>query len=88
MITIDFLKNHPRCIQQLAKIWHEVLGKIWAPETTIELVIKRFSDHLNEHDLPITFVALDGAKPVGMCSLRQNDGIRSDLFPVAWLSCC
>ena len=33
--------------------------------------------------MPITFVALDGDLPVGMCSLRENDGIRPDLTP--WL---
>ena len=34
--------------------------------------------------MPITFVALHDNKPVGMCSLRENDGIRPDLVP--WLA--
>ncbi len=34
-------------------------------------------------DLLITFIALDGDVPSGMCSLRENDGIRLDLTP--WL---
>ena len=38
---------------------------------------------MNDQVLPITFVALDGDLPVGMCSLRENDGIRPDLTP--WL---
>lgn len=83
MITIDLLKNHPDTIPKCAKIWHEVLGKIWAPEISIKRVIQRFTDHLNENVLPITFVALDAEKPVGMCSLRNNDGIRTNITP--WL---
>jgi predicted N-acetyltransferase YhbS len=83
MISIVFLKNHPDSIPRCAEIWHEVLGKIWLPEIPVERVILRFTEHLNEDVLPITFVALDGGKPVGMCSLRDNDGIRPDLAP--WL---
>ena len=83
MIKIDFLKNHPDCIPRLAEIWHEGLGKIWLPDVPVEGVIQRFSDHLNNDKLPITFIALDGNKPVGICSLRENDGIRPDIRP--WL---
>lgn len=83
MIKIELLKNHPNTIPALAHIWHEVLGKIWVPDVPVERVITRFADHLKIHALPITFVALDGDLPVGMCSLRENDGIRPDLTP--WL---
>lgn len=83
MITIDLLKHHPECIPRCAEIWYEVLGKIWVPDVPVERVIKRFGEHLNENTLPITFVALDVDKPVGMCSLRDNDGIRPDITP--WL---
>lgn len=83
MIKIDFLKNHPDCIARLAEIWHEGLGKIWLPDVPVEQVIQRFSDHLNTDKLPITLIAFDGNKPVGMCSLRENDGIRPDIMP--WL---
>ncbi len=83
MITIDLLKNHQDSIPRLAAIWHEVLGKIWVPDVPIERVIQKYDSHLNDTQLPITFVATDGEKPVGMCSLRENDGIRPDLTP--WL---
>jgi predicted N-acetyltransferase YhbS len=83
MNTIDLLKNHPASIPRCAEIWHEVLGKIWAPEIPVERVIQRFVEHLSADGLPITFIALDGDIPVGMCSLRKNDGIRPDLTP--WL---
>lgn len=83
MIKIDLLKNHPHAIPALAHIWHEVLGKIWAPDVPVERLISRFAGRLNDKNLPIIFVALDGDVPVGMCSLRKNDGIRPDLRP--WL---
>ena len=41
MITINLLKNHPNHIQELANIWHEVLGKIWVPDVPIEYVIQK-----------------------------------------------
>ena len=83
MITIDLLKYYPETIPRCAEIWHEVLGKIWVPEIPVERVIQRFGEHLNGNVLPMTVVALDADKPVGMCSLRENDGIRPDITP--WL---
>ena len=56
MIKVVLLKNHPNTIPTLANIWHEVLGKIWVPDISVERVIARFADHLNDQDLPITFV--------------------------------
>lgn len=83
MIKIDLLKNHKDVIPQLAKIWYEVLGRIWLPDVPIERVEQNFITHLNDEVMPLTFVALFNNKPVGMCSLRENDGIRPDLKP--WL---
>ena len=84
MITINLLKNNPKHIPQLAAIWYDVLGSVWLPDVPMERVITKFSGHLNDEKLPITFIALDGDVPVGMCSLRENDGIRPDLMP--WLA--
>jgi N-acetylglutamate synthase-like GNAT family acetyltransferase len=83
MIKIELLKNHPEAIDSLAQIWHQVLGRIWVPDVPIERVKQRFVEHLNDDSIPLTFVALFNAKPIGMCSLRENDGIRPDLMP--WL---
>jgi hypothetical protein len=55
MITIDLLKNHPDSISRCAEIWHEVLGKIWLPDISVERVVLRFTEHLNEDVLSITF---------------------------------
>lgn len=83
MIKIRLLKNHPEAIPALANIWREVLGKVWLPDVKVESVIENFKLHLNDETLPMTFVAFDGEMPVGMCSLRENDGVVSDLAP--WL---
>lgn len=83
LIKIDLLKNHPNALPHLAKIWHEVLGRLWVPDVPIERVEQNFLKHLNDQILPLTFVALHNDTPVGMCSLRENDGIRPDLRP--WL---
>jgi N-acetylglutamate synthase-like GNAT family acetyltransferase len=83
MIKIDLLKNHPDAITPLVQVWHQVLGRIWVPDVSIERVKQRFIEHLNDDSIPLTFIALFNDKPVGMCSLRENDGIRPDLIP--WL---
>lgn len=83
MIKIDLLKNYPQTIDALAQIWYQVLGRIWVPTISIEQVKQRFLEHLNDNKMPLTFVAFCDDKPVGMCSLRENDGILPDLMP--WL---
>lgn len=83
MITISLLKNHPQHLPALAAIWYDVLGKPWIPGATVEKAIACYEEHLNDKEMPLTLVALDGDTPVGMCSLRDNDGIREDLTP--WL---
>ncbi|CDZ77614.1 acetyltransferase [Legionella massiliensis] len=83
MIKIELLQQHQEAIPKLAQIWHEVLGQIWLPDISIERVEQRFTEHLHTENLPLTYVAFVDSKPVGMCSLRENDGIRADLKP--WL---
>lgn len=82
-ISIDMLKNHPDTIPSLAKIWQELIGKIWAPEISLNDIRHRFQQHTNDNCLPLTIAAFHAAQPVGMCSLRDNDGIHTDLKP--WL---
>lgn len=83
MFKIDLLKNHPQHITKLVQIWHEEIASIWTPDACLNRVQEKLHEHLNDQNLPITFIALDREVPIGMCSLRENDGIRSDLGP--WL---
>lgn len=83
MIKIGLLKDQPEKLSQLAQIWHKELASIWAPEFSIAQAKERFTTHLNDSEMPLTLVAIIDDQAVGMCSLRQNDGIRPDLCP--WL---
>ena len=91
MVTIDLLKNKPDSIPALADIWYDVLGRIWMPQKPLDQVVQGLKSHLNEEDLPLTLVAFEGERPIGMCSLRVNDGISPNYLPVndtgkaAWL---
>lgn len=80
MITIERLKKHPESIPRCAEIWHEVLGKIWMPEFGIEEIESLYYEEL-KHDMPLTYIALDGGIPVGSCTLELNGSIRPDLGP-------
>ena len=80
MIKIDLLKNHPQDIPRLANIWHEVLGKIWMPEISIEEIESLSYEELKA-DMPLTYIALEGEIPVGSCTLELNGGIRPSLGP-------
>lgn len=83
MITIDFLKDHLHTLPDLAQMWYDGLGKIWIPDVAIDEAERRFSQHAHKEQMPLTLVALHEGEAVGMCSLRENDGIRPDLKP--WL---
>jgi predicted N-acetyltransferase YhbS len=80
-ITIKLLKDQQNCISELADIWCNELGKIWLPDVKKNRIIDNLNLHLNSESLPLTFVAFADDTPVGMCSLRENDGIRPDLMP-------
>lgn len=67
----------------MARIWHKGIGKIWSPNTSLAQIELRFQGHMNDNILPLTLVAICNETPVGMCSLRTNDGIKTDLMP--WL---
>jgi len=83
VIKIDVLQNHPHTIAVLANIWHEVLGKIWMPEIGIEEIEALYYEELNQY-MPLTYIALHGATPVGSCTLQLNEDFRPDLGP--WIS--
>lgn len=84
MIKIDLLKNHPDVIPVLANIWHEVLGKIWFPELTIQEIESLTYDELNICDETTSFVALYDEIPVGFCTFKLKEEFRPDLGP--WLA--
>jgi GNAT superfamily N-acetyltransferase len=84
MIKIDLFKNHPYAIPELTHIWHEVLGKIWFPELTIQEIETLTYDELNHPDETTSFVALCDEIPVGFCTFKLKEEFRPDLGP--WLA--
>lgn len=82
-IEIKLLSDCQQYISQLAKLQFDEISKHWVPGATIERVKQRLIEHANVDKLPLTFVALHNNNPIGMASLRDNDGIRPDLSP--WL---
>ena len=84
MIKIDLLKNHPNAIPALSHIWHDVLGRIWFPELTIQEIESLTYDELNIYDETTSFVALYDEIPVGFCTFKLKEEFRPDLGP--WLA--
>lgn len=83
MFEIKLLAQCPQYIPQLAKLFYEEIGQHWVCNASIKRAEQRLIDHKNTEQLPLTFVALHDEQPIGMASLRKNDGIRPDLTP--WL---
>jgi GNAT superfamily N-acetyltransferase len=83
MITIDLLKNHKNAVPQLAKMWHELLGKAWMPDVSIDYIEGLIGSWINDNTLPLAYVALKNNEIIGLGSLQNNCGIRFDLGP--WL---
>jgi len=83
MIKIKYLCEYPNYLPQITQLWHDCIGKKWRPDVPLSEIESRFRQHLNKDALPLTYIALDGEKIVGMCSLRSDDGLQSKYVP--WL---
>lgn len=68
MIKIDLLQNHPQSIPTLAKIWHEVLGKIWLSDIPVTHVEQRLHEHLHIDTMPLTLVRIPAKLNSDSCS--------------------
>lgn len=79
-IKIDLLKNHPETIPVLAKLWLKNLGERGDPDILLPEVKSWLHEWCNDR-IPLAYIALVKDKPVGICSLQENDGIRPDLMP-------
>lgn len=81
-LVISYLDDHPEYHAQLARWAFETWGS-YNPSSSLERAQEKLKTHLNKTRLPLTYIAFKDDFPVGMCSLRMNDGIRYDLAP--WL---
>lgn len=82
-IEIQMLADCQEHIPYLAKLWYEQISKHWVPNASIERATENLLKHVNKNQLPLTLVALENSKPLGMASLRENDGIQPHRAP--WL---
>lgn len=83
VIEIKLLVDCLQHIPVLAALWYEQISRHWVPNASLERAKQNLIKHANDEKLPMTFVALDNDQPVGMASLRENDGIQADRTP--WL---
>lgn len=84
MIQTKLLADHSHHLPELAQLWHKELIGRWVPGTTVEQAEARLRTHLNKDCLPLTLIALDQGKPIGMASLRdKEEKVRPELSP--WL---
>ena len=82
-ITIKLLADCEEHIPTLAVLYYEELARSWNPNASTETTKQTLINHLNKDKMPLTFIALHQNEPIGIASLRENDGIRPDLLP--WL---
>jgi GNAT superfamily N-acetyltransferase len=82
-LTISYLKDYQEYIAALAQ-WSFDTWSQYDPTATRRNQIQKYKDHCNRDQLPLTLVALDGFKLVGMCSLRATEDMCPNLTP--WLS--
>lgn len=82
-IQIKFLADCQQHIPYLAKLWYEQISKHWAPNASIARATENLLKHANKNLLPLTLIALENDQPLGMASLRENDGIQPHHAP--WL---
>ncbi len=80
MVKIDLLKNHPKQIPTLAKIWREGIGKVWMPEYSLKECQKLYHEELNQ-DFPLTFAALHSGEVVDSCTLLLEESFRPNQGP-------
>jgi N-acetylglutamate synthase-like GNAT family acetyltransferase len=82
-LDIKLLTECQEHIPALAELWFEEISRHWIPNANIKRAEQNLFKHSNAEKMPMTFVALLEGKPIGMASLRENDGIQPECIP--WL---
>ncbi len=83
-MRIEYLADHPDCLEMLARWHHEEWHRL-NPGDTVEKRQTRMGAHLGKRQIPTTFVALDGDALLGSaCLLADDMHQHRDLTP--WLA--
>lgn len=81
---IGYLANHTQHIPTLARWFHDQWGYL-SPNYTLKQRTQRLRAKARRKGIPITFIAVEGKKPIGSASLVANDmDTRPDWKP--WLA--
>ena len=82
-MKIAYLKDYQEYMTALGKWSFEAWSK-YNPQATRKNQIEKFKTHCHVDTLPLTLIALNkNDELIGMCSLRNSEGIRPELTP--WL---
>lgn len=73
MIKVKPLSNFPGQVETLADLWIENIGSTYFPDLSREDIVSKIQNAMNEDILPLTFIAMDEKKAIGMAALRDND---------------
>lgn len=71
-MKIELLLDHQYLIPEIAQLKFQEFGHL-VPEKTVQDFIKGLENHLNDRELPITFVVVENKQFVGTFSLRKSD---------------
>jgi GNAT superfamily N-acetyltransferase len=83
-VTIEYLADRREFITTVARWLHEEWGHL-RPNETVGDRAARVERACGHHEIPTTFVAIDGDEPVGSASLIAHDMLtRPELSP--WLA--
>jgi GNAT superfamily N-acetyltransferase len=81
-MDMKLLKDCPQHLSLLASWMLKTWGH-YNPNGSLEGTEQKLKGHLNTDSLPLMYVALNDEVPIGICALRQTDGIQPQHTP--WL---
>jgi predicted N-acetyltransferase YhbS len=84
-LEIKLLSQCPEHLNALALLGFNEITRHWNPDPNIEKTKQYYLQHLNSDHMPLTFVAISDGKPVGMASLREDDGLNLGAETSPWL---
>jgi len=83
-VTINFLADNPELVSTLAEWTYDAWSQ-YDPELTIERATQSLVRSQNREKIPLSFVALDGARPIGMATLKESIRVPGYQMKTPWL---
>lgn len=83
-LNIEFLADKPELVPLLAQ-WTYAQWSKYDPELTVARVTESLEQRFNREKIPLTYVALDGNKPIGMATLKESIRVSGYKNKTPWL---